>query len=366
MRANGWQGCGGSRRCAPRSRTRPRPGRRTWSTGSSGSTTPPNRLVVADFTYVRLATGVFVYTAFAIDAFAGRIVGWECSTSKETAFVESAIRQAAALRQREGNPLQGETIHYSDAGQLRSVPFGKYCRSRPLVFSSVPRCQGAMRIAEVDRQTSVDALRSRCPWRLGPRPTRPDPADPHDHETSIRTTRTVIFPRLGTRDRRRVRRRRRDAVRVRQLGEGTPGRDGRSDGHRGPRSALLPRLLRPGRRHSRVHNPPHTCGRTRNRSSSLTATTTPSCQSTGRASSSRRWSARRATRSCISSSLGAQHSFDLFRSIRNELVVKQAVDSTPRIRARRAMSWARFHSNDQTPPMPRGGRLRSPDPAASR
>ena len=38
----------------------------------------PNVLVVADFTYVRLATGVFVYTAFAIDAFAGRIVGWKC------------------------------------------------------------------------------------------------------------------------------------------------------------------------------------------------------------------------------------------------------------------------------------------------
>ena len=25
---------------------------------------------------------------------------------------------------------------------LRSVPFGKYCRSRPLVFSLVPRCHG--------------------------------------------------------------------------------------------------------------------------------------------------------------------------------------------------------------------------------
>ena len=32
----------------------------------------PNILVVADFTYVRLSTVVFVYTAFAIDAFAGR------------------------------------------------------------------------------------------------------------------------------------------------------------------------------------------------------------------------------------------------------------------------------------------------------
>ncbi len=31
----------------------------------------PNLLVVADFTYVRLASGGFVYTAFVVDAFAG-------------------------------------------------------------------------------------------------------------------------------------------------------------------------------------------------------------------------------------------------------------------------------------------------------
>ena len=31
----------------------------------------PNRLLVADFTYVKLVTGVFVYVAFVIDAYAG-------------------------------------------------------------------------------------------------------------------------------------------------------------------------------------------------------------------------------------------------------------------------------------------------------
>jgi putative transposase len=76
----------------------------------------PNRLLVADFTYVRLATGTFCYTAFVIDAFAGSIVGWECSTSKHTAFVERAIAQAAAFRARQGNPLQNKAIHHSDAG----------------------------------------------------------------------------------------------------------------------------------------------------------------------------------------------------------------------------------------------------------
>ena len=75
----------------------------------------PNRLLVADFTYVKLATAVFVYVAFVIDAYAGPIVGWEASASKHTRFVESALRQAAALRSRQGHPI-ADAIHHSDAG----------------------------------------------------------------------------------------------------------------------------------------------------------------------------------------------------------------------------------------------------------
>jgi hypothetical protein len=42
----------------------------------------------------------------------------------------------------------------------RSVPFGKYWRSSPLVFSFVPRCHGlpwAVGIAEVDLESGIDA-----------------------------------------------------------------------------------------------------------------------------------------------------------------------------------------------------------------
>jgi putative transposase len=85
----------------------------------------PNRLLVADFTYVRMAAGCFAYTAFVIDAYANRILGWECSTSKETAFVEAAIRQAVAVRTRDGHPID-KVIHHSDAGsQYTSVHFGE-------------------------------------------------------------------------------------------------------------------------------------------------------------------------------------------------------------------------------------------------
>jgi putative transposase len=85
----------------------------------------PNRLLVADFTYVKLVTGAFVYVAFVIDAYARAIVGWEASGSKQTRFVDSAIRQAVALRSRQGHPIDG-AIHHSDAGsQYTSVRFGE-------------------------------------------------------------------------------------------------------------------------------------------------------------------------------------------------------------------------------------------------
>lgn len=65
-------------------------------------------------TYGPMACG-FGYTAFVIGAFAGLIPGWACSLPKHTAFVTSAIRQAARLRARHSHPLACDTIHHSDA-----------------------------------------------------------------------------------------------------------------------------------------------------------------------------------------------------------------------------------------------------------
>lgn len=85
---------------------------------------------MADFTYVKLVTGMFVYVAFVVDAYAGAIIGWEAATIKQTHFVESAICQAAALRARQGHLIDG-AIHQSDAGSqhiaLHSV---RHCPSR--------------------------------------------------------------------------------------------------------------------------------------------------------------------------------------------------------------------------------------------
>lgn len=124
MRANGWQGVRRQRKVRT---TIPDPtaDRAPDLVDRQFAVPTPNRLLVADFTYVKLVTGTFVYVAFVIDAYAGAIVGWEAAASKQTRFVESAIRQAAALRARQGRPIDG-AIHHSDAGsQYTSVHFGE-------------------------------------------------------------------------------------------------------------------------------------------------------------------------------------------------------------------------------------------------
>jgi transposase InsO family protein len=125
MRANGWRGVTRARTVKttiadPAASRAPDLVRRNFTASR------PGQLHVADFTYVPLAPGGFGYTAFVIDAYAGLIAGWECSLSKETAFVQRAIRQAAALRRRQGRPLDARAIHHSDAGsQYTSVRFAE-------------------------------------------------------------------------------------------------------------------------------------------------------------------------------------------------------------------------------------------------
>ncbi|QSE86067.1 IS3 family transposase (plasmid) [Rhodococcus koreensis] len=114
MRVNGWRGASRAKRVRT---TVPEPSapRPPDLVDRNFRVDRPDALYVADFTYVRMVSG-FAYTAFVIDAFAGTIVGWEVSTSKETAFVQRAVNQACTLRTMQGNPLRGNTIHHSDTG----------------------------------------------------------------------------------------------------------------------------------------------------------------------------------------------------------------------------------------------------------
>ncbi len=170
MRANGWKGVVRGKKVRT---TEPDPAaaRAPDLVDRRFRVPAPNMLLVADFTYVRLTTGVFAYTAFVVDAYAGRIVGWECSTSKQAAFVESAIRQAAALRARQGRPWTGSTIHHSDAGsQYTSVRFGETLTLSGLL-PSVGSVGDAFDNALAETTIGLyktEAVRDGSPFRRGP------------------------------------------------------------------------------------------------------------------------------------------------------------------------------------------------------
>jgi putative transposase len=83
--------------------------KRQFATGA------PNRLWVADFTYVATWAGT-VYTAFTIDVFSRKIVGWKTSMSKETGLVLDAIEMGLQVRDYREQDGEGKLIHHSDAG----------------------------------------------------------------------------------------------------------------------------------------------------------------------------------------------------------------------------------------------------------
>jgi len=71
----------------------------------------PNRLWVADLTYVWTIAG-FCYTAFIVDVFSRRIVGWRVAASLRTDLALDALEMAIYAR---GQELAG-LIHHSDRG----------------------------------------------------------------------------------------------------------------------------------------------------------------------------------------------------------------------------------------------------------
>ena len=79
----------------------------------------PNALWVSDLTYVATWRG-FAYTAFVIDAYARRIVGWRVSHSLHTDLALDALEQA--LHERRA-PREG-LIHHSDSEYVRAGSLG--------------------------------------------------------------------------------------------------------------------------------------------------------------------------------------------------------------------------------------------------
>jgi putative transposase len=72
----------------------------------------PNRLWVADLTYVRTFAG-WVYVAFVVDVFSRFVVGWQASRSLHTDLALDALEMA--LWRRRAKRLDG-LVHHSDRG----------------------------------------------------------------------------------------------------------------------------------------------------------------------------------------------------------------------------------------------------------
>jgi putative transposase len=84
----------------------------------------PNRLWVADLTYVRTVTG-FVYCAVVMDIFSRRIIGWRLSRSLRTDLALDALEQALWQRDQDGHDVRG-LVHHSDRGvQYLAIRYGE-------------------------------------------------------------------------------------------------------------------------------------------------------------------------------------------------------------------------------------------------
>lgn len=123
----------------------------------------PNRLWVADFTYVATWQG-FVYVAFVIDVFARRIVGWRVSRSAQTPFVLDALEQALYDRQ----PVRGGLVHHSDRGvQYVSIKYTERLADagvEPSVGSVGDSYDNAL-AETINGLYKAEVIHRRGPWR---------------------------------------------------------------------------------------------------------------------------------------------------------------------------------------------------------
>jgi len=98
--------------------------------GRNFASEEPDRLWVADITYVRSTEG-FVYLAFIFDACSRKVVGWSMATHLRTELVVDALQMAIARRK----PAPG-LVHHSDrVVQCTSLSFGKRLEDEGLVPS---------------------------------------------------------------------------------------------------------------------------------------------------------------------------------------------------------------------------------------
>jgi len=124
----------------------------------------PNRLWVADLTYVSTWTG-FVYVAFVIDVFSRYVVGWRVSSSLRAELAVDALEMAMWTRR--GAQLEG-LVHHSDRGsQYVAVRYTQRLAEAGAVRSVGSRgdsYDNAMAESVVGLY-KAELIRRRGPWR---------------------------------------------------------------------------------------------------------------------------------------------------------------------------------------------------------
>lgn len=124
--------------------------------------TRPNQLWVADFTYVATWSG-FVYTAFVIDVFARRIIGWRVARSMSAELVLDALEQAIWSR----SGIDG-VVHHSDRGsQYLSIRYSERLAeagAQPSVGSVGDSYDNALAESIIGLY-KAEVIHRRGPWR---------------------------------------------------------------------------------------------------------------------------------------------------------------------------------------------------------
>jgi putative transposase len=96
----------------------------------------PNRVWIADFTYVR-TWAAMVYVAFVVDVYAQRVVGWHAMSTRPAELVLLPLRMAAWARGQQGHPVvRGKLVHHSDAGsQYTAIRFTEHLQLEGIAAS---------------------------------------------------------------------------------------------------------------------------------------------------------------------------------------------------------------------------------------
>ncbi len=96
----------------------------------------PDQLWIADITYVSTWSG-WCYTAFVVDVFSQRIIGWAIASSMDKKLVQDALTMAVWTRAHHGRPIGERVIHHSDKGsQYTSIKFSETLTNNGIVPST--------------------------------------------------------------------------------------------------------------------------------------------------------------------------------------------------------------------------------------